>query len=79
MAVADVEPVGAEPLGRLLPGVVEHVDGDHPRALAGEPLGMGGALAARPARDERHPPGKPAVGGHRNALPPVAVSVSPVT
>ena len=51
--VGHVEPVGAQPRRGRLAGVVEDVAGDHARALAREPLGVRGALAARAAGDER--------------------------
>ena len=47
-----VEPVRAQPRGGRL--TVEHVAGDHTRALAREPLGVRCALPARAAGDQSH-------------------------
>jgi hypothetical protein len=57
------------------------VAADHDRALARQALEVRGALAARAAGDDRHASGQAAAahGAHRNALPPVATTVSPVT
>jgi hypothetical protein len=68
---------------RSLTGGIEDVDADHSRAFAGEAFGVGRALASCTAGDDGdapiEAPGDSRRRAHRNALPPVAVSVSPVT
>jgi hypothetical protein len=76
--VADVQPDGAEAFGGLLTGGIEDIEADHGRAFAGEAFDVRRALAACTPGDDGHAPVE-ATGDHRKALPPVAVSVSPVT